>query len=240
MLINFDVKGLEWVTGTWLSKDKIAYKEIIAGADQHSDNQAKFNLPSRLIAKIFVFRLVYGGSAYAYSVDPDFADVKGSIQFWQNAIDAFYEKYQGWAAWHVAICKEVAETGRLVMPHGRVFEYERNKFGEWPRTEILNYPVQGTGADLVSLARQIAWRRIKDGRFKALPVSTVHDSIVYDAPEHEAYEIGTIILQAVRDTPKRFSEIFGVNFDLPLTGEVQIGYNYKDMKDITKELYIAN
>ena len=142
MLINFDVKGLEWVTGTWLSKDKIAYEEIIRGADQHSDNQTKFNLPSRLIAKIFVFRLVYGGSAYAYSVDPDFESVRGSIQFWQKAIDSFYEKYQGWAAWHVAICKEVAETGRLVMPHGRVFEFERNKFGEWPRTEILNYPVK--------------------------------------------------------------------------------------------------
>ena len=90
------------------------------------------------------------------------------------------------------------------------------------------------------MARQIAWRRIKDGGFKALPVSTVHDSIVYDAPEEEAYEIGSIILQAVKDTPKRFSEIFDVNFDLPLTGEVQIGYNYKDMLDITKELHIAN
>jgi len=56
MLVNVDVRALEWVTGTWLSQDKTAYQEIIEGRDQHSDNQAKFGLPSRLIAKIFVFR----------------------------------------------------------------------------------------------------------------------------------------------------------------------------------------
>ena len=56
MLVSADVKALEWFVGTWLSQDKIAYEEIFEGKDQHSDNQAKFNLPSRLIAKIFVFR----------------------------------------------------------------------------------------------------------------------------------------------------------------------------------------
>jgi DNA polymerase I-like protein with 3'-5' exonuclease and polymerase domains len=239
MLVNVDVKALEWVTGTWLSQDKVAYQEIVEGRDQHTDNQQAFNLPSRLIAKRFIFRLVYGGSAYAYSIDSDFAEVKGSQKFWQDAIDAFYRKYQGWANWHIQICKEVAETGMLVMPHRRRFIYEKNRLGDWPRTEILNYPVQGTGADLVSIARTIAWRRIKDAGFAALPVSTVHDSIVYDAPEHEAKDVGRILLESIQATPKRFSELFKVNFDLPLTGEVEIGYNYKDMQDITKDLYAA-
>lgn len=239
MLVNVDVKALEWVTGTWLSKDKTAYEEIRSGADQHTDNQAKFGLPSRLIAKVFVFRLIYGGSAYAYANDPDFESVRGSQQFWQNAIDAFYEKYGGWKQWHTTIFKEVVETGRLVMPTGRVFEFEQKRsFNgmEWPRTEILNYPVQGTGADLVSIARQLAWRSIKEARLRAIPVSTVHDSIVYDAPDSEAKLVGSLILKAIQDTPKRFSDLFKVNFDLPLTGEVTIGYNYKDMQDITKEI----
>jgi DNA polymerase I-like protein with 3'-5' exonuclease and polymerase domains len=239
MLVNVDVKALEWVTGTWLSQDKVAYQEIIEGRDQHTDNQEKFKLPSRLIAKIFVFRLIYGGSAYAYANDPDFEIVRGSQQFWQDAIDAFYKKYPGWSQWHAEIYKTVVETGQLTMPTGRKFIYERNARGEWPRTEILNFPVQGTGADLVSIARTIAWRRIKDAGYIALPVSTVHDSIVYDAPEREAKDIGRIILESIQATPKRFSELFDVNFDLPLTGEVEIGYNYKDMQDITKDLYAS-
>lgn len=181
--------------------------------------------------------LIYGGSAYAYANDPDFESVRGSQQFWQNAIDAFYDKYQGWAAWHATIFKEVVETGKLCMPTGRVFQFEKNIKGDWPRTEILNYPVQGTGADLVSIARQLAWRAIKDAKLRAIPVSTVHDSIVYDAPDSESVLVGRLILEAIQATPKRFSTLFNTHFDLPLTGEVTIGYNYKEMKDITKELY---
>lgn len=56
MLVNADVKGLEWVTGTWYAKDKVAYDEIRSGADQHADNQEKFKLPDRVTAKRFVFR----------------------------------------------------------------------------------------------------------------------------------------------------------------------------------------
>jgi hypothetical protein len=56
MLVNADMKSLEWVAGTYLSQDKIAMQEIWDGLDSHEDNRVKFNLPSRLIAKIFVFR----------------------------------------------------------------------------------------------------------------------------------------------------------------------------------------
>ena len=56
MLVNADAKGLEWIAGTFLSQDKVAMEEIWSGMDQHSDNQKTFGLPSRLIAKVFVFR----------------------------------------------------------------------------------------------------------------------------------------------------------------------------------------
>lgn len=49
-------KALEWVVGTFLSKDKVAFEEIWNKVDQHSLNQKAFGLPSRLIAKKFVFR----------------------------------------------------------------------------------------------------------------------------------------------------------------------------------------
>ena len=243
MLVDADVKALEWFVGTWLAQDELAYEEIFQGKDQHTDNQIKFNLPDRGIAKIFVFRLMYGGSAYAYANDPDFESVKWSENKWQEAIDAFYAKYKGLAAWHTSIYKEVVETGQLRMPTGRVFTFESkpSRFGpKWPRTEILNYPVQGTGADLVAIARILAFQRVKKEKLKTLFVSTVHDSIVCDCPTEEAKYVGQILLESIQATPKRFSELFNVNFDLPLTGEIKIGYNHKQMEDITKEIQIAN
>ena len=69
------------------------------------------------------------------------------------------------------------------MPTGRFYPFVQylDKRGEaqWPRTKIINYPVQGLAADLVSIARVSFAKRI-DGRVKL--VSTVHDSIVVDLP----------------------------------------------------------
>lgn len=56
MIINCDASALEWVAGSYLSGDKVAYEEIWNKVDQHSLNQEAFKLPSRLIAKKFVFR----------------------------------------------------------------------------------------------------------------------------------------------------------------------------------------
>lgn len=59
LIINADGKAVEWVVGSWLANDPVALKEIIDGLDMHTDNQARFGLPSRLIAKKFIFRLKF-------------------------------------------------------------------------------------------------------------------------------------------------------------------------------------
>ena len=88
MILNADAKALEWVCATYLSQDATAIQEIKNEIDQHSDNQKRFALPSRLIAKTFVFRLIYGGSAYSYAMDNNFKDI-GNEDYWQKVIDQF-------------------------------------------------------------------------------------------------------------------------------------------------------
>lgn len=56
MILQADAKALEWVVGAYLSQDKVAMQEIKERVDQHTLNQKAFGLPSRLIAKKFVFR----------------------------------------------------------------------------------------------------------------------------------------------------------------------------------------
>jgi DNA polymerase I-like protein with 3'-5' exonuclease and polymerase domains len=95
MLVNIDVRGLEWVTIVWFAQDVVGMREIITGVDQHGENQRAFGLPERRIAKIFVFRLIYGGSKWAYALDPDFNYISKSPDYWQKVIDKFYDKYPG-------------------------------------------------------------------------------------------------------------------------------------------------
>ena len=234
MLLQADAKALEWVCATYLSQDKIAIKEIWDGTDQHTDNQLRFGLPSRLIAKTFVFRLIYGGSAYSYANDPNFTDVSKQESFWQNVIDEFYNKYQGLGQWHKDIVNKAMMDRQLTMPTGRVYKYEPEvKYGKakWPRTKILNYPVQGLGADLMAIARVSLSNRLKDIKDVKL-INTVHDSIIVDFNEKvcDNNSIVRLVDKCFTDIPANFEKLFGVKFNLPMRVECQIGPNWGNME----------
>ena len=122
MLLNADAKALEWVCAAYLSQDKTAIREIHDEIDQHTDNQTRFGLPSRLIAKTFVFRLIYGGSAFSYANDPNFKEI-GDEAYWQHVIDEFYKKYTGLKEWHDEIFLRAKKDNKLTMPTGRAYDY---------------------------------------------------------------------------------------------------------------------
>lgn len=236
MLINIDVKGLEWVVINWFSQDPVGMAEINSGVDQHGINQQTFGLPERRIAKIFVFRLIYGGSKWSYALDPDFNWISKDPRYWQKVIDKFYDKYRGISKQHSNWIREATTTGKLVMPTGRVYEFQRyqNKRGdwEWPRTQILNYPVQGLGHDIVTIARVSLWKRIKnapDLKDRVQFVSTVHDSIVLDTHDELVRPIHQMVMRVFHDIPSNFRALFGVDLNLPIQAEISVGNNLLDL-----------
>lgn len=239
MLVNCDVRGLEVVVAAELSNDEVLKQEIRDKVDIHEVNRDRFKLgegkPGRLIAKIFKFRLIYGGSAYSYSHDSDFMGVSSSEKFWQGIIDEYYEKYKGIRKWHNWLIDYAKRNGRLEIPSGRFYPIEPDftKREPWPITVIKNYPVQGFGADLVMLARLEAAKRLRLARLRALLITTIHDSIVADCPADEVEEVGRILNQAVEAVPKICHQVFGYEFSLPMTAEVQYGPNKRDMTDLT-------
>ena len=236
MLLQADAKALEWVCAAYLSQDQTAIQEILNGTDQHTDNQLRFGLPTRLIAKTFVFRLIYGGSAYSYANDPNFTDVSKQESFWQNIINEFYKKYSGLKQWHDKILEDAKRDRKLIMPTGRVYFYEPDtKYGraEWPRTKILNYPVQGLGADLMAIARvSLRNRLLNKGGIKL--VNTVHDSIILDFNPNmwDNISIVNLVDKCFNDIPANFKKLFGKEFNLPMRVECQIGPNWGNMEVI--------
>ena len=238
MLINCDVKGLEVVVAAELSKDKILCQEIVDKVDIHETNRDRFKLgegkPGRLIAKIFKFRLIYGGSAYSYANDPDFASVGSSQERWQQVIDEYYAKYQGLKRWHDELLLTVKKQGYLEVPSGRQYPFEaefvRGNW-KWPLTKIKNYPVQGFGADLVMLARIQFWEDLMASGLEARFIQTIHDSLVVDTPEKNVYNISVMLKNAVEKVPALCRKEWDYNFSLPLTCEIQVGPNKKDLKE---------
>lgn len=236
MIVNADGRAIEWVAGTYLSQDKVAMQEIWDGVDQHTLNQEAFNLPSRLIAKTFVFRLIYGGTAYSYANDPDFTSVGYSEKKWQGVIDAFCMKYTGWDKWWTSLIQQATTTGKIINPATRrCYEYTKVR-GEWPQTTIKNYIVQGLAADLMAIARVSFMKRFKNADINGFLVNTVHDSIVVDVHKDDIERTAQLFADVFSSIPDNFYKLFGVEFNLPVRCEVSVGKNMKELEEITIDI----
>lgn len=233
MLIHADVKSLELVAAAYLSRDSVLSGEIRANTDIHEDNKKRFGFPQRRDAKVFIFRILYGGSAGGFANSPLFNHISSSKAYWQKVIDEFYVKYPGIARWHEDLVRRVLDTGSLEMPTGRVFLFDRSDVASrtwfW-RSKILNYPVQSLGADLVSIGRVTMWKRLKKAGAPVLFVATVHDSVDLDVdlkgldkPEEMCYNVCRVVKSSIEDIPLNFERLFGVSFDLPVGCEIGYG-----------------
>ena len=228
MIIQSDAKALEWYTAVWLSQDKIGLKEIIDGADLHSENQKAFNLPSRLIAKKYLFRTIYRGSAYAFSKDPEFASTSSSVKFWEDIGDKFFNKYSGLKKWHTFLGQQVQTGKPIVGPQGRewVFEMVQNHRGDLvvPWTTVTNHPVQGTGHDIMAIIRVSFFNRFKKLGINGKLIGTIHDSILVDVADNEVERTVKLFEDCFADMPINFERMFGVKPNIPLKCECHYGH----------------
>jgi DNA polymerase I-like protein with 3'-5' exonuclease and polymerase domains len=233
LFVHVDAKQLEWIGAIYLSQDPVGLQEILDAVDMHSANQERFKLPSRLIAKTFLFRLIYGGTEWAYAYDSNFNHVSDNPKFWRRVIEDAYTKYATLAKTHTNWEQTVVRTGKLVMPTGREYAFspyrdKRTNELKWPRTTILNYPVQGLGNDLMAIVRTLLYARLcSRSDLNSVLCCTVHDSIDVDCPADEVDEVIKLVQSAFDDAPARFKQLFGVDFNLPLRCEIFTGNNLK-------------
>lgn len=238
MLIQADASQLEWRTLLQLSQDPVGIREVLEKQDAHALNQVAFDLPSRLIAKIYLFRTIFRGSGWSFAHDPAFMHVSTDPKFWDNIGEKFYGKYNVIDACHKRWAESVMRGEPIVGPLGREwFLSNRNKKGEIfvPWTTLTNYPVQGTGADIMAIARVSFARRLRNSDLPVLLVSTVHDSIVVDSPNDKYNEpIVNMFHQVFDDIPKNIKKLFDVDWNVPMDCECKIGMNMKDMEKVKR------
>lgn len=133
--------------------------------------------------------------------------------------------------------QEVNEIGGYSLPTGRSWKFKTypNFRGEleWPRTQILNYKVQGFSADIMKLVRIAAFNRIKKNypNDKVKFIATVHDDVELDVdniPEM-IYNICIELENVCSDLPKLYEKYFKQPFNVPMSGEVSYGPTLADM-----------
>jgi DNA polymerase-1 len=236
MIMDADAAQLEWRVAAQLSQDPIMIQEIIDGVDCHLMNALKFFGDSRFRqdAKIFSFRMIYGGTSYAFFMDrkmPDFPKRK-----WDKIVEEFYGKYSRLKEWQDENLATVCKQGYLQTFTGRRYIFERNlqRDGsyQYERPPVCNYPVQGTATgDIIPMVMVQIYRKIKSGNLPDVKIiNQVHDSIVLDLPKKDVDTVAAICYHSFRNIPQSVKTYWGYNWTVPMEGDLKIGENWSEMK----------
>ena len=134
-------------------------------------------------AKVINFGLLYGMSKESL---PDYALKEYEIPMAPAEARTFYRKYfevrKGLKSWHKRVATKFFQNGRTLTMRtltGRVRRDIRNL------NEVLNHPVQGTGADGLKLGL-VMLHEDRDRFPTAVPIIAAHDEIVYECDEGDA------------------------------------------------------
>lgn len=264
MILKADAAQLEFRVKVFLAQDEAGMEEIPLMdqglKDVHTENQERFKLPDRTIAKNWLYQAIFcdafgpqglNAAAGGFAAKADFQHVfpvskKQATESWLRVLEAFFGKYEGIYQHGPALIGEATSTGRIVVPSGRFFPFkpELTWSGEldWPRTKILNYPVQGFSADLVQVARLTLWDQWDTS--KGLLINTVHDDVEADVDNNPEIVYNTCITmeEAFRSIPANFKKRYGSEINVPLSGEVKYGVtlNEKSMKKFKRATFFED
>lgn len=239
MYVSADARALEWRLAIEFSGDPVGIDELEQGIDMHTANQKTFDLPSRLIAKIFLFRTIFRGTGYSFAMDPSFNHVSTDPDYWDEMNAKFYRKYAGLDKKHQEWCEEVWLTGKITVFTGRfwpiapVLKWDRktkSNVSTLPMPVLTNKPIQGTGNDVMAINRVALYNRMQRNKIPGDLVLTVHDSIVVDTPEPE--EVTKLMYEVFDDLPKNVKKLFNYDMKTKIPCEVKIGMNLKEMREV--------
>jgi DNA polymerase-1 len=158
-------------------------------------------LEDREMAKRAVsFGLMYGRCAAALSDDLGIPMIDA-----ERMRNEYFRRVPRLRPWCLAQAEFCRKTGYVMTAFGS----RRSLPGIWSdedgvRSEAeraaANGVVQGSAAQMVLVALARLHNELRRRNLKALPIITVHDSIVVDTPLEEAQEVGEIILSMMQDT----------------------------------------
>jgi len=246
VLLNCDLAQIEFRIAAELSRDPVMLKEIKDGLDTHTDNAIRFfeadkyNKDSdefkvlRNNAKTLTFRLLFGGTAGGFYRDGSMP--RFPLKKWEKIVAAYYEKYADLRKWQQENLDKVYSVGYLRNPSGRVLKFPlttKQGIKQYDEACIDNYPIQSSSADVLFLLMVTLRNAFRKLGLKSQFVLSVHDSLVIDAFKNEVDTITKLASDMFVDLPNLCKEYWDWDMDVPLSGDVEVGYTYGEMTPIS-------
>jgi DNA polymerase I len=221
VLIGADYSQIELRVLAHLSEDPGLIGAFERDEDVHARTAATiFNIPiesvgprERRIAKMINFGLSYGMTGYGLAQRTGLSRSEA-----EKFIKNYFENYPGVRAYMERVVREAEEKRYLETLLGR-----RRYFVELSsqtKREAINFPVQGTAADIMKLAMLRVYERIQSGEIRADMLLQIHDELIFEADAEAAERAAQLIKQTMEGA---------FSLRVPLKVETHIGTNWGEI-----------
>jgi DNA polymerase-1 len=221
VLIGADYSQIELRVLAHLSEDPGLIGAFERDEDVHARTAATiFNIPiesvgprERRIAKMINFGLSYGMTGYGLAQRTGLSRSEA-----EKFIKNYFENYPGVRAYMERVVREAEEKRYLETLLGR-----RRYFVELSsqtKREAINFPVQGTAADIMKLAMLRVYERIQSGEIRADMLLQIHDELIFEADAEAAERAAQLIKQTMESA---------FSLRVPLKVEAHIGANWGEI-----------
>jgi DNA polymerase I-like protein with 3'-5' exonuclease and polymerase domains len=208
--------------------DDVAEKEIVEGADVHSDTARVMldnNHPDFVGLSIKDARQ----PAKPHTFAPLFGS-QGKHKAEKEYVKFFRNKYQGIAKTQESWTYQVLDSGMLVTPYGMRFYWPGTRISRGGyidnTTSIYNYPIQGfaTG-EIIPIALIHFWHRSRSSTIEIW--NTIHDSVAARFHKDDADLYREISKQSLtHDVYNFLRAVYNYEFHVPLGVGVKIGTHW--------------
>jgi DNA polymerase-1 len=165
----------------------------------------KITKDMRSVAKTLNFGVIYGMSSRKLSVDAKI-DEQDAARY----IGTYFERYSGVNTFKEE-CQKLAEKDGFIQTilGRRLFFAE----GKYIGTRAMNYPIQGSAADIIKKAMVVCSKEIQDKDLKTLMILQVHDELVFDVPKDEQKLVQILL-------PNLMHNVIPISVDLPVDAKL--------------------
>ncbi len=228
-LISADYSQIELRVLAHLSQDPRLIESFTKDEDIHSRTaQEIFGVPPglqnhehRRMAKAINYGVIYGLSSFGLAERTGTSRTEA-----QRYIDAYFKHYSKVKEYLDGLVTEAHTTGRVRTAFGRLRPTPEIASGDVQarnraEREAMNTPLQGTAADLMKLAMVKTQLRLEHEKLETRMILTVHDELVFEAPDAEIERAETLVRQEMEGAfPMR----------VPLKVELGVGLNWREAK----------
>ena len=232
VLLSFDYSQQELRILAHLTGEEKLITAFKEGRDVHKTTASQlFSVPyekvtkdQRVVAKTINFGIIYGMSSYGMSMG-----LTIPVDEAQAFIDTFYANYPAIRTYYEEYLKQGRINGFVETLLGRrryVFEYPGQKFiDNGMKRVLMNYPIQGTAADLMKMAMVEIQKEILDNDQTISLLLQIHDDLVFEVPDDQK-KIGEFV--------KKIKNIMCSIYPLsvPIDVDVKMGKKWGELREV--------